>query len=80
MRATVTIVGAEFEEILGIDIKKLNGTFNIEALTEDKLGPDSKLAKAGVRPGMKITEVDGVPFSNLSFRQYSILERMTRQR
>ena len=25
-------------------------------------------------------EIDGVPFSNLSFRQYSILERMTRQR
>ena len=25
-------------------------------------------------------EIDGVPFSNLSFRQYSILERKTRQR
>ena len=25
-------------------------------------------------------EIGGVPFSNLSFRQYSILERMTRQR
>ena len=25
-------------------------------------------------------EIDGVPFSNLSFRQYSILERMTNSR